>query len=91
MAGIALRNVTKSFGATEVIRDVSLDIAEGELVVFVGPSGCGKSTLLRLISGLDRPLAPDTRTRSTPSAIIFTPLKSATTSGVTYAAGSCTS
>ena len=41
--------------STEVIHDVDLDIAEGELVVFVGPSGCGKSTLLRLIAGLDRP------------------------------------
>ena len=55
MARISLRNIHKSFGPTEVIRDVSLDIADGELVVFVGPSGCGKSTLLRLISGLDRP------------------------------------
>ena len=55
MARISLHNITKSFGPTEVIRDVSLDIADGELVVFVGPSGCGKSTLLRLISGLDRP------------------------------------
>jgi ABC-type sugar transport system ATPase subunit len=55
MARISLHNVTKSFGHTEVIRDVSLDVADGELVVFVGPSGCGKSTLLRLVSGLDRP------------------------------------
>jgi multiple sugar transport system ATP-binding protein len=55
MGQIALRNIHRSFGATEVIRDVSLDIGDGELVVFVGPSGCGKSTLLRLISGLDRP------------------------------------
>jgi ABC-type sugar transport system ATPase subunit len=52
---ITLANIHKSFGKTDVIRDVSLDIREGELVVFVGPSGCGKSTLLRLISGLDRP------------------------------------
>jgi ABC-type sugar transport system ATPase subunit len=55
MAHISLTDITKSFGHTEVIRDVSLDIENGELVVFVGPSGCGKSTLLRLISGLDRP------------------------------------
>jgi ABC-type sugar transport system ATPase subunit len=52
---IALRSIRKTFGSVEVIRDVSLEIATGELVVFVGPSGCGKSTLLRLISGLDRP------------------------------------
>jgi ABC-type sugar transport system ATPase subunit len=55
MGRITLANIHKTFGKTEVIRDVSLDIREGELVVFVGPSGCGKSTLLRLISGLDRP------------------------------------
>jgi multiple sugar transport system ATP-binding protein len=55
MARIALTGISKSFGPTEVIHDVSLEIADGELVVFVGPSGCGKSTLLRLISGLDRP------------------------------------
>jgi multiple sugar transport system ATP-binding protein len=55
MGRIALLNIHKTFGPTEVIHDVSLDIEDGELVVFVGPSGCGKSTLLRLISGLDRP------------------------------------
>ena len=55
MGAIRLENIMKSFGSVDVIRDVSLDIPEGELVVFVGPSGCGKSTLLRLISGLDRP------------------------------------
>ncbi|MGD9805223.1 MAG: ABC transporter ATP-binding protein [Hyphomicrobiaceae bacterium] len=53
MARVRLENLTKNFGTTEVIRDISLDIAEGEFVVFVGPSGCGKSTLLRLIAGLE--------------------------------------
>ncbi|MGH8226290.1 MAG: ABC transporter ATP-binding protein [Steroidobacteraceae bacterium] len=53
MAGIALRNVSKAFGRVEVIRDLDLEIEDGELVVFVGPSGCGKSTLLRLIAGLE--------------------------------------
>jgi multiple sugar transport system ATP-binding protein len=52
---IALRSIDKRFGPVEVIHDVSLEVNEGELVVFVGPSGCGKSTLLRLIAGLDRP------------------------------------
>ncbi|AXC48879.1 ATP-binding cassette domain-containing protein [Paracoccus suum] len=52
---ITLDRVSRNFGVVEVIRDISLDIAEGELAVFVGPSGCGKSTLLRLISGLDQP------------------------------------
>lgn len=53
MAQIRLENIKKSFGAIEVIRDVSLQIEEREFVVFVGPSGCGKSTLLRLIAGLE--------------------------------------
>ena len=54
---IEIRGVHKAFDGNAVLRDVSLEIGEGELVVFVGPSGCGKSTLLRLISGLDRPTA----------------------------------
>jgi len=53
MGNIVLRNVHKSFGATTIIPDIDLDIADGEFVVFVGPSGCGKSTLLRLIAGLE--------------------------------------
>lgn len=53
MASVELERVTKTFGKTEVIRDVSLNIKDRELVVFVGPSGCGKSTLLRLIAGLE--------------------------------------
>jgi multiple sugar transport system ATP-binding protein len=52
MASVALRSVSKSFGNVPVVADVNLEIADGELVVFVGPSGCGKSTLLRLIAGL---------------------------------------
>lgn len=55
MAGVRLEKVSKRFGKTEVIRNVELDIADGEFVVFVGPSGCGKSTLLRLIAGLEEP------------------------------------
>ncbi len=53
MGNIVLRNVHKAFGATTIIPDIDLDIADGEFVVFVGPSGCGKSTLLRLIAGLE--------------------------------------
>ncbi|HEY1327588.1 MAG TPA: sn-glycerol-3-phosphate ABC transporter ATP-binding protein UgpC [Casimicrobiaceae bacterium] len=53
MASLKLDRVVKRFGATTVIHDVQLDIANGEFVVFVGPSGCGKSTLLRMISGLE--------------------------------------
>lgn len=53
MAHVALNGVNKSFGSTHVIRNVDLQIDDGEFVVFVGPSGCGKSTLLRLIAGLE--------------------------------------
>ncbi len=53
MGALTLSNVTKSFGAVEVIKGVDLEVAEGEFCVFVGPSGCGKSTLLRMIAGLE--------------------------------------
>ena len=53
MASVELKNVAKSFGRVEAVRDVSLSVADRELVVFVGPSGCGKSTLLRMIAGLE--------------------------------------
>ena len=53
MTSLALKNLKKSFGPVEVIRDVDLTIEDGEFIVFVGPSGCGKSTLLRMIAGLE--------------------------------------
>src|SRR4051812_19632575 len=53
MGSIQLQHVNKSFGVHAVIPDASLEIKDGEFVVFVGPSGCGKSTLLRLIAGLE--------------------------------------
>ncbi|MBL4646762.1 MAG: ABC transporter ATP-binding protein, partial [Rhizobiales bacterium] len=53
MGSITLKQVTKSFGETQVIQPLDLTINDGEFVVFVGPSGCGKSTLLRLIAGLE--------------------------------------
>src|SRR5690606_33061141 len=55
MASVRLDHVSKWFGKTEVIRDITLEIADGEFLVFVGPSGCGKSTMLRLIAGLEEP------------------------------------
>lgn len=52
MASVTLKEVSKSFGAFDVLRSIDLNIEDGEFVVFVGPSGCGKSTLLRVIAGL---------------------------------------
>lgn len=53
MATVAIKDVKKTYGNTQVIHGVDLDIKDGEFVVFVGPSGCGKSTLLRMIAGLE--------------------------------------
>src|SRR6202043_1599050 len=53
MAGLKLQNIVNGFGQIEVIHGVSLQIEDGEFVVFVGPSGCGKSTMLRIIAGLE--------------------------------------
>ena len=53
MSAIAVRHVTKAWGATRAVDDVSFEIAEGSLAVLLGPSGCGKSTTLRLIAGLE--------------------------------------
>ena len=53
MARIELKDVVKRYGSVEVLRDINLDIQDGEFVVLVGPSGCGKSTLLRMIAGLE--------------------------------------
>jgi multiple sugar transport system ATP-binding protein len=53
MATISLRDIRKSFGAVEVVKGVSFDVADGDFAVLVGPSGCGKSTLLRMIAGLE--------------------------------------
>jgi putative spermidine/putrescine transport system ATP-binding protein len=52
---IALRNVSKQFGATSAVDALSLEVATGELVSLVGGSGCGKTTTLRMIAGFERP------------------------------------
>ncbi len=53
MTALLLENVHKSFGNVQVLKDIGLEVADGEFIVFVGPSGCGKSTLLRVIAGLE--------------------------------------
>jgi multiple sugar transport system ATP-binding protein len=53
MGFLDIRNVTKSYGAVEVLHRVDISVEEGEFLVLVGPSGCGKSTLLNMIAGLE--------------------------------------
>jgi iron(III) transport system ATP-binding protein len=70
-----IRGLSKSFGTSRVVNDVSLDIADGEFVVFLGPSGCGKTTTLRLVAGLEvadaGTIAIDGRLVSAPAQGIF--------------------
>ncbi|MEN9409127.1 MAG: hypothetical protein RL216_1101 [Pseudomonadota bacterium] len=61
MAEVVLAGLTKSFGATRALADVTMTIPDGAFVVLLGPTGAGKTTTLRLIAGLDRPDAGDVR------------------------------
>ena len=71
---LRLEGVSHSYGATEVIRDVSLSIPKGRIVCIVGPSGCGKSTLLRFLGGLERPSSGEVRQVGKPPADSINPL-----------------
>ena len=53
MSYIKFENLYKSFGSNEVLKDINLEIEQGQLVTLLGPSGCGKSTLLRCLAGLE--------------------------------------
>jgi len=53
MAKVKMENIVKKFGDKVVLNNINIDIADGELLVFVGPSGCGKTTAMRCISGLE--------------------------------------
>ena len=55
MPGLTISNIDKSFDAVDVLKNVSLDIEDGEFLTLLGPSGCGKTTLLRIIAGLENP------------------------------------
>jgi NitT/TauT family transport system ATP-binding protein len=59
-----LTNVSRRFGALEVLREISIGIADGEFVALVGPSGCGKTSLLNILSGDDQPSSGSVDRRS---------------------------
>lgn len=55
MAQIVLKNIWKSYGKKDVVKDFSMTIDDGECFTFLGPSGCGKTVILRMIAGFERP------------------------------------
>ncbi|MEM1697874.1 MAG: ABC transporter ATP-binding protein, partial [Thermofilaceae archaeon] len=55
MVRVSVRNLWMRFGDVTALKNVSLEVNEGELVTLLGPSGCGKTTLLRIIAGLYKP------------------------------------
>lgn len=55
MSSVRVENITKDFGDVIAVKDLSLEIKDGEFLVFLGPSGCGKTTILRIIAGLESP------------------------------------
>ncbi|WP_346913824.1 ABC transporter ATP-binding protein [uncultured Roseibium sp.] len=71
---IRLDAISHSYGETEVLRDITLDIPSGKIVCLVGPSGCGKSTLLRFAGGLERPASGRVLQLGTPPENCLNPL-----------------
>lgn len=71
---LSLQNISHRYGALEVLRDINLDIVEGQIVCIIGPSGCGKSTLLRIIGGLEAADAGTVLQRGAPPADSLNPL-----------------
>src|SRR5262245_28261703 len=67
MSAIELRDVTKNFGGTAVLRSVSLAVTAGEFLTIVGPSGCGKSTLLKIVAGLEEQTSGEALLDSAPA------------------------
>lgn len=53
MGALSIRDVHKSYGTTEILKGINIEVEDGEFLILVGPSGCGKSTLLAMIAGLD--------------------------------------
>ena len=71
---LRLAGVSHTYGETEVLRDINLDIPSGQIVCIVGPSGCGKSTLLRMLGGLEQPTSGQELQLGTPPAGCLNPL-----------------
>ena len=61
MATLSIRGVKKSYASLEILKEVDIELAEGEFLVLLGPSGCGKTTLLNIIAGLIEPSAGEIR------------------------------
>jgi putative spermidine/putrescine transport system ATP-binding protein len=59
MAFLELKNIQKTYGPTQVVKDFNMDIEKGEFISFLGPSGCGKTTTLRMVAGFETPTAGD--------------------------------
>ncbi|WP_456452880.1 ATP-binding cassette domain-containing protein, partial [Thermococcus sp.] len=79
MAGVRLEGVWKRFGDFTAVKDMNLEIKDGEFMVLLGPSGCGKTTTLRMISGLEEPsegrIFIGDRLVADPEAGVFVPPK----------------
>jgi len=71
---IRLESISHQYGDFDVLRDITLNIADGQIVCIVGPSGCGKSTLLRFIGGLERPTSGQVLQVGDPPAGCLNPL-----------------
>ena len=72
---ISLEKINKTFDDNSVLRDVSLDIFQGEFLCLIGPSGCGKSTLLRILLDLEKPDDGKLiKTQEFKKALVFQPL-----------------
>ena len=61
MATITVEGVTKSFNGKTAVRDVDLEVADGQFMIIVGPSGCGKTTTLRMLAGFEKPTQGNVR------------------------------
>ena len=68
---LKVNKLSKSFGNLEVLRDITLNIKEGQFVSIIGPSGCGKTVLLKIIAGLEKPSAGKIKIKEDTNPIII--------------------